>query len=104
MKTTVLALYILCATALLGQSVLGNSVLSSQTQQIQMASHPEHASAQPLAQAQDLREKAGFAYAQGERPLWEVAPKSEEASLGDVARQLKKEHATAKKAQTVWEN
>ena len=103
-KTTMLAIYILSATALFGQSVSGNSVLSNQPQQIQVASHPERASAQPLAQAQDLRERSGFAYAQGERPLWELVPKSEGASLGNVARQLRKEHATAKKAQTVWEN
>ena len=65
MKITVLTLYLLCGAAWFGQSVSGNSALSSQPQQIQMASHSERASAQPLAQPQDLRETAGFAYAQG---------------------------------------
>jgi hypothetical protein len=104
MRTTLFVLCMLCATAMLGQSVSTASALSSQTQQIQIPSHPEHASAQALGQVQDLRERSSFAYGQGERPLWEFAPRSEPVPLGTVARDLRKEHATAKKAQTVWEN
>jgi hypothetical protein len=43
--------------------------------------------------------------AQGERPLWEVAPPDPHTiPLGDTARLLKKEHETVKKAQFVFEN
>ena len=44
-----------------------------------------------------------YAYAHGERPLWEFGPVSQPVSLGDVARACRKEKATAKKAERVFE-
>jgi hypothetical protein len=100
MKTALFVLCVLCATAALGQSV-GGSALSSQVQVFEFASHPEHASQQPMAQEQSLLDHSGYFYAQGERPLWEFAPVSQTVPLGDVARALRKEHAMAKKADMV---
>jgi hypothetical protein len=103
MKSTFFMLCFLCTTAALGQSV-GGPTLSSQPQVFQVPSHPEHAFPQSMAQQQSLLERSGSVYARGERPLWEVAPVSRVVPLGDVARILRKEHATAKKADVVWEN
>jgi hypothetical protein len=104
MKTTLFVLCFFCTTAALGQSVVGGSTLSSQPQVFQVPSHPEHASPQAMAPQQNLLEKSGSVYARGERPLWEVAPVARAMPLGDAARTLRKEHATAKKAGIVWEN
>lgn len=100
MKTTVFAICILCATGALGQSV--GSVLSNQAQPFQMPDHAMRAYQRPLATEQNLLETSGLAYAQGERPLWEFAPAPNRTPLGDIARLLKKEHTTAKKANKVW--
>jgi hypothetical protein len=103
MKTTFFALCFLCATAALGQSV-GGQGLSSEIHPIQFLSHPEHASRQSMAPEQNLLDGSDYVYAQGERPLWELAQVSHETPLGDVARLLRKEHAMAKKADIVWNN
>jgi hypothetical protein len=99
-KTTLFVLCLLCATAAFGQSV-GGSVLSSEVQVLRLPDHSQHASQQPMAQEQNLRENSSYTYAQGERPLWELAPVSHPVPLGDVARMLRKEHAAAKKADFV---
>jgi hypothetical protein len=103
MKTTLLLVCLLCAPAAWGQSAVG-ATLNSQPQVFQVPSHPAQASPQPMAREQNLLGHSGFNYAQGERPLWEVAPKSYVMPLGDAARVLRKAHATAKKADIVWEN
>jgi hypothetical protein len=100
MKTTLFVLCLLCATAALGQSV-GGSVLSNEVQVLRLPDHSQHAAQQPMAQEQNLRENFSYTYAQGERPLWELAPVSHEVPLGDVARMLRKEHFAAKKADFV---
>ena len=51
-----------------------------------------------MALEQNLLENASYSYARGERPLWEVQPLAHQVPLGDIARALKKEHETAKKA------
>jgi hypothetical protein len=53
---------------------------------------------------QNLLITSAYTYARGVRPLWEFAPASMEVPLGDMARLLKKEHASAKKSETVWVN
>jgi len=103
MKTTLFLLCFLCATAAFGQSYVG-SILNNQPQMLQIPGHPEHASQQSLALEQNLLGRSDFVHARGERPLWEVAPASVMTPLGDVARDLRKEHAAAKKAEVVWEN
>jgi hypothetical protein len=104
MKTALLAVCLFCATAAVGQTAYGGTVLSSEPQVFRVFSHPEHASQQIMAQEQDLLGRSGYVYARGERPLWEVAPEPNVIPLGDVARLLRKEHAAAKKAEIVWEN
>jgi len=105
MKTTLLTLCVLlCATAALGQAASGVAILSNQPQMVQFQSNSQHASQQSMAPTQDLLGRFAYVYARGERPLWEVAPVSQAVPLGDVARMLRKEHATAKKADVVWEN
>lgn len=101
MKTAVMVFCLLCATAALGQSA-GYPTMSSTYQAI---SHEQHATAHTLAQEQNLLAGTGGVYtAQGERPLWEVAPPEPPAiPLGDVARMLRKQRETAKKAQFVYE-
>jgi hypothetical protein len=100
MKTAVFVLCFFTTTIALGQSTgsVGGAVLAST---VQMVSHPEHVSQQAMAQDQSLMEHSNYFYAQGERPLWEVQPLAHHVPLGDIARMLKQEHATAKKADIV---
>jgi hypothetical protein len=100
MKTGLLALCFLWGTAAFGQSA-GGTALSNEVQVLEFPSHAVRAAAQPMAQEQNLLGQTGYFYAQGERPLWEVQPLSQTVPLGDIARMLKKEHATAKKADIV---
>ncbi len=71
---------------------------------MRIVGHPERAYQQSMASEQVLLEQSSYTSAKGETPLWEVAPPSQKVPLGDVARALKQEHATAKKAEIVWEN
>ena len=108
MKTAIFLFCVVCTTGSFGQNVVGGSAaqstISSQPQPIQMVSHPEHATLQPLAAEQNLLGNSTYSYARGERPLWEVAPVKIVAPLGDTARNLRKEHAVAKKATKVFED
>ncbi len=70
-----------------------------------MTEHPEHAGNHTLAQEQNLRgDESPYTYAQGELPLSDFARASAAVPLGDVARRYREERASAKRAQTVWEN
>ncbi len=104
MKTIVLLFCVLCATAAFGQYSAGVSVLNSQPQMLVMAGHPERAAQHEMGSEQRILEGHVFVAAQGEIPLWEVAPKVVVTPLGDTARALRQEHAAAKKALLVWEN
>jgi hypothetical protein len=99
-KTTLFLVFCLvCVTGAFGQAgvpTLAPSFIAPD--------HPLQASAAPMGQVQSLFVGSGVTIAQGELPLWEVAPKRKEIPLGDAARQEKKEHANAKKARVVWEN
>jgi hypothetical protein len=101
MKTTLFILCLLFSSAALGQSYFPSATLSNS---VQMTSHQQRAMQQPMAQEQDIRESSGFTYARGERPMWEVMPLPQVQSLGDAARELRKEHETTKKAAKVFEN
>jgi hypothetical protein len=103
-KAIVFAFCVFSAATALGQATAGASALSSQTQMLQMPDHTAHASQHALATAQSLLPVSEFTYARGERPLWEFAQKTDALPLGDVARMLRKEHASAKKAVMVWDN
>jgi hypothetical protein len=101
MKTTVFVLCFFCTTLALGQSggSLGGATMASS---IQMESHPEHALQRAMGEEYSILENSNFYYAQGERPLWEFQTLAHQVvPLGDIARMLKQEHATAKKADIV---
>jgi hypothetical protein len=98
MKSVLLTLCVLCATAAFGQT--GAAPLQS----LQFASHQMTAAPQGLAQEQSLFGNSSVTVAHGELPLWEVAPKTHETPLGDAAREQKKLHASDKKAKKVWDN
>jgi len=103
MKVTFFLLFcLLITTGALGQTGAGSAPLSST---YMVPDHSMHASSQPMAQVQSLfPSSSSIDIAQGELPLWEVAPEHQEIPLGDAARLQKKEHATVKKARVVWEN
>jgi len=103
MKTLLALLCLLLTTAAFGQAIGYGSALSSQPVEIQIPSHPLHAAPQPMALEMSLLTGSAYVTAQGERPLWEVARIPDGMPLGDVARLLRKQHATAKKATIVFE-
>jgi hypothetical protein len=101
---SLVTLCVFCGTAAFAQS-LGSSAANGQAQMLTMAENPQHAAQTEMAQPHDLLERSGNTWARGERPLWEVMPeKTPGPPLGDVARALRKEHATAKKATQIWTN
>ena len=103
MKTVITALcFLLFATAAFAQ--VGGSALSNEPQILRLPSHPQHASTVAMAPEQTLLISSGYVMATGERPLWEFAVLKPVVPLGDTARLLRQEHATAKKATKVWEN
>ena len=102
MKTLLFALCLLLTTAAFGQAG-GYAPVSNQPVVIQIPSHPLHAAHEPMAQELSLLTGSAYVFAQGERPLWEVARIPDGMPLGDVARLLRKQHATAKKATIVFE-
>ena len=104
MKTTLLFLFVFCATAAFSQNASMGALLSNEPVIVEFASHAGHASQQPMGVEQNLLGASGFTSARGERPLWEFATPSQVTPLGDSARVLKKAHETAKKADIVWHN
>jgi hypothetical protein len=102
MKTAFFVICVLCASAAFGQVAAVN--VSAQPQIYSFDSHPEHASRQPMAEVRSINGGETYVYAQGERPLWELATPSHEVPLGDSARLLRQEHATAQKAARCWQN
>jgi hypothetical protein len=104
MKTLVVMFCFLATSAALAQVVSGGGVMSNEPVVVQVPSHPAHASQEGMGPVQNIMERSDSLFAQGERPLWEVAPKTIAVPLGDTARMLKKEQLTAKKASKVWEN
>ena len=101
MKTALLMCMIVAATAAFGQSA---GVLSSVPQVVRMSEHPMHAELTPMASEHLLVGGGTYTVAHGERPLWEFGPVSgPERPLGDVARDLRKEKQTARKAEITLE-
>lgn len=104
MKTLLVVSCLLFTTAAFGQAAAGAYTLDSQPRAISVQSHPLTATAQPMGTSQNLLGTSGYTSARGERPLWEVAVKRVEVPLGDIARDLRKEKAAAKKATIVRED
>jgi len=104
LKVGFFALCFLCSAAALGQSGPIGSTLNSQVTVAQFSSHEEFAMQKAMATEHSLLEASTSSWAQGERPLWEVAPVVHHTPLGDSARRLRKEHESAKKADFIWNN
>jgi len=102
MKTILFAACFLFATSAFGQSAIGS--LNSQVSSYTFVSHPARADFKEMGRQQSLLDSSGYTYAHGERPLWEVAPESHDVLLGDIAKAIRKEHETAKKATATWQN
>lgn len=107
MKTTLLAtlaaLFLLSAAAQ-GQATAGYAALiNSEPQVLQMPSHQLRATQQLLNGEQNILFTAQNPWGKGERPLWEVSKPKPEIPLGDIARALRQQHATAKRAVKVLE-
>lgn len=104
MKTLLaMAFLFVCSAASFGQS--SAPALSGQVTPLQMVDHPQHASYNRMACESPLvgGSPDAYAYAQGERPLWEFGPVSQPVPLGDVARAYRKDKVTTKKAEVVLE-
>jgi hypothetical protein len=96
MKTTIVALCFLCASAAFAQNA---PVLPNTPQPLQMSDHPQHASEHAMAQESSLLSCSAYSYAQGERPLSEFGGNlKQETPLGDIARAFRKDRTTAAKA------
>jgi len=100
MKTIVIAMCLLAATAAAGQTA---SVLSNNPQMLYLTDHAQRATTHPMAQDDNLRGTSAYSIERGERPLWEFPSDKHETPLGDVAREYRKEHALDKKAVIVLE-
>ena len=101
MKSILFALPLLLAGAAFGQTA---GSISSEVRPIYVPSHPSHAEQHAMATEHSLvGSNQTYSYARGERPLWEFGPFSEPTPLGDVARAVRKEKLTAKKAAIVFE-
>lgn len=101
MKMT-MTLFILClflTTAAFGQYYGTRTV---EPQVYAPPDHPAHASYSPMGQGQSIVGGTSYAMASGDRPASDF-PQQPQASLGDVARELRKQHEHAKKAVIVWE-
>ena len=87
MKKTLFTLCLFCTTGAFGQ--LAASVLSSETQRIEVPSHEQHAVQLPMGEERNLLIGSTNVSGKGARPLWELAPVHYETPLGDTARMLR---------------
>lgn len=104
MKTLLLAFVCVAASVGAAAQSYGGGAMNAQPQMLVMPDYTQHASQTPLATSQDLLEHSGSSSAHGEVPLWEAMEPAPVTPLGDLARELRKEHAVARKAVKVWTN
>ncbi len=99
MKTTLIVLFLFVAAAAFGQAS------SPSMSPLEFGDHSSHAGTSALATPTQILGGNGVYIEHGEVPLADIPlPKVHETPLGDVAREARKEHLTAKKAQKVWES
>jgi hypothetical protein len=101
MKKTLLVLSLFMTTAAFAQ--VGGGYISSQPVIYHAPEHTAHAGFAPMATEQSLYPGTSSTSAQGDRPASDF-PQAASPSLGDIARELKKQHALVKKSDTVWVN
>jgi hypothetical protein len=100
MKITLLVFCLLLTTAAFGQYV--NSI-NAQANPYHVPDHPAHASYAEIPTGQSVVGGGGYTLAQGDRPASDF-PQTQQMSLGDAARELRKQHEQVKKARFVWTN
>jgi hypothetical protein len=102
MKTTLLVFTIFCSAVAFGQST---AAVSSDARPMEIMGHPQYASQGTMGTVHSLvgGGPSTYTYAQGEQPLWEFGEVKPEIPLGDVARTVRKEKLTAKKAEIIFE-
>jgi len=100
MKITLLVFCLLLTTAAFGQ--YANSI-NSQSNPYRSPDHPAHASYAEIPTGQSMVGGGGYTLAQGDRPASDF-PQKPQISLGDAARELRKQHEQVKKARFVWTN
>jgi len=103
MKKIVFLLCLLCSAGALAQSSAAYGSVNNQAQPIEFASHPLQAVYAAMSQERSILPSSTYLSAQGERRASDFA-QPESVSLGTIARELKKQHADAKKSHTVWIN
>jgi hypothetical protein len=101
MKITLLVLTIFVTTAAFAQ--IGGASVSAEPQIYHSPEHVAHAGFQPMASEVSIYPGTSYTSAQGDRPASDF-PQIASASLGDIARELKKQHTLVKKSDTVWVN
>lgn len=81
------------------------SSISSQPTFTEFSEHTEHAALHAMASETPLvgGSANSYTYAQGEQPLWEFGHPSEAKPLGDLAREIRAQKVTAKKAEIIFE-
>jgi hypothetical protein len=89
------------ATPAFGQYYGG--ALSAQPQPYHAPDHPQTATYAPMQVEHSLYGGSGSLYVTGDRPASDF-PQVAPQSLGEAARELKKEHERVKKAHVVWIN
>jgi len=100
MKITLLFLFCLLLTA----TAFGQyGYINSQANPYRSPDHTAHASYAEIATEQTVIGGAGYTIGQGDRPASDF-PQKPQISLGDAARELRKEHEQVKKARFVWTN
>lgn len=104
MKTLVVVFCFFATSAALAQVGAGGSVLSNEPAIVEFTSHSAHANQMGMATPENVMETSNQIVGEGVRPLWEFAPKVNTVALGDIARELKRDHLVARKSAVVWEN
>ncbi|MGA7080690.1 MAG: hypothetical protein WBQ43_21485 [Terriglobales bacterium] len=104
MKKILFLLCVLSATAAFAQYSISGGSRSNQPQIYDFQSNPAHAGYAPMGTELSILSANTYNSAQGERRPSDF-PQPEAASLGDVARELRRQHAALlKKSHIVWVN
>lgn len=100
MNKILFAAFFLCSSAAFGQAVLSHDV-----QPLEFQDHPHRAEFTHQAKEAQLVGNGfdGISSERGEQPLWEFGPVKEEPSLGQVAREFRRQKMYARKASVVFE-